>query len=535
MKYLKVFSWVFMLFILEKVPAQVSLDFSTNLPLVVIDTYGNTIVDEPKVAANLKIIYEEGKENKLTDAANIYDGRIGIEIRGRSSSHYPQKPYLFETRNSDDSNNNVSLLGMPEENDWCLLSFYNDKSFARNILAFTMFREMGHYAPRARLCEVILNNEYQGIYLLTEKIKRDKNRVDIAKLKDSDNSGEEVSGGYIFKVDYHSSSDSWKSAYKAYGYPSFDVYFVYEYPDEEDITTEQKSYIHDYVSIYEAALRGPNYRDEMTGYKAYLDELSFIDYFIVNEVARNNDGFKKSRYFHKDKNGEIVAGPVWDFDWAWKNINECFIFKATDGSGWAYKVNDCNPHVKSPGWMIRLFQDDWFSSQTNCRYFELREHTINDNRLYAIVDSVYNLVEDAADRHFQRWDILGRNVGAPEVGSQPTTYLGEVAKLKDWIETRLTWLDENMIGECNTTGVETILADMNIRIGPNPVIDVLEIEVEEEIKEVIVIDVLGRVKLRKSIMNKSGSLNVGQLRRDVYIVQLVMENGNRVFKKIAKY
>jgi CotH kinase protein len=149
-------------------------DASSNLPIVVINTKpGEKIVDAPKITADMKIIYHgNGIRNFSSDSGNVYTGKIGIEIRGAYSASFPQKPYGLETRDNTGNKLNVSLLGMPSENDWVLLANYNDKTFLRNVLAFDIFNKMGNYSTRMRFCEVVLNNEYQGIYLLGEKIKR---------------------------------------------------------------------------------------------------------------------------------------------------------------------------------------------------------------------------------------------------------------------------------------------------------------------------------------------------------------------------
>ena len=514
---------------------QVSTDFSTNLPLVNINTNGSQIVDEPKISADLQIIYQgENSLNKIGDEANIYNGKIGIEIRGASSSHYPQKPYLFETRDLDGNNNNVSLLGMPVENDWCLLSFYNDKSLIRNILAFQLFENMGNYAPRARLCELILNNEYKGIYLLTEKIKRDKGRVDIAKLKQEDRTGEEVTGGYIFKIDYHHSNDSWKSPYSPIDHQNFNVHFVYHDPKPDELIPDQKEYLKGYVTEFESVLYGNDFKDKISGYSKYIDVNSFIDYFLISEVSRNNDGFKKSRYFHKDKNGKIVAGPVWDFDWAWKNINECHIFKATDGSGWAYKVNDCNPGVKSPGWMIRLFQDTDFKNEINCKYNTLREGILSNQNILAIIDSVYNLANEAQVRHFQKWQILGRNVGAPEIDAQPSTYAGEVQKLKNWVETRLNWLDENMLGNCINTSSYELAEEKQLKMFPNPASNYITIEASRNLEQLQVYDFTGKIILSENVNSERLTQNISELKPGFYIVKAVFKDGHVISTKLIK-
>jgi len=240
---------------------------SSNLPIVVINTSaGETIMDEPKITADMKIIYHGASSmNYVSDSGNVYTGKIGIEIRGRYSASLPQKPYGFETRDSAGNNRNVSLLGMPPENDWTLIANYNDKTFLRNYLAFDIFTEMGHYATRSRYCEVVVNNEYQGIYTLTEKIKIDKNRVNIAKLTPDDNSGNNLTGGYMFKNDYYTSDDSWHSNYSPVDKPGADVYYVYYDPKPIELTLNQKEYIKDYVDSFEATLYGSDFTDRQTG------------------------------------------------------------------------------------------------------------------------------------------------------------------------------------------------------------------------------------------------------------------------------
>ncbi|MCG6187675.1 CotH kinase family protein [Maribellus maritimus] len=515
-----------------KIKAQ-NTDFSTDLPLIIINTNGQEIVDEPKITATLKIISNANGINRATDAPTGYNGRIGIEVRGSSSQYYPQRPFLFETRDENGENLNVSILGLPEENDWILLSNYNDKSFMRNILGYKLFELSGHYAPRAKLVDVIINNTYEGIYVLTEKIKQDKNRVDIAKLKPSDNAGDEVTGGYIFKIDYWNENDSWKSPYSPIDHPAFEVHFVYHDPDWEELSFQQKDYIKNYVTSFETALYGPDFKNLQKGYPNFIDEESFIDYFIVSEISRNNDGFKKSRYFHKDKNGKIAAGPVWDFDWAWKNINECFIFKATNGSGWSYKINDCNPWVKSPGWMIQLFDDFYFRQKTNCRYFHLRETVLSNENILGMVDSLYNVVKNAQLRHFGKYQILGINVGAPEVDEQPQTFEGEVEKLKRWITLRLNWLDNNMLGDCNGEPPVELALGETFMVYPNPATSEINILAKDLIKQMQLFDFTGRqIYTSPSVFNKSFQINASALSKGVYILKIKGVDGKTSTQKV---
>lgn len=510
---------------------------STQLPLVLINTLGQTIVDDPKISAEMKIIYNGlGQYNQTTDLPNIYNGLVGIEIRGSYSASLPQKPYGFETRDTLGNSKDVSLLGMPSENDWILLAVYNDKVFMRNTLAFKLFSLFGNYAPRTRFCEVMINGSYKGIYILTEKIKRDKNRVDIAKLDLDDNAGDSLSGGYIIKLDYHDASNSWLSNFHPVDHPAADVYYVYEYPDPAEITTQQQTYIQTFFNALETSLYGANYTDPTSGYRAWLDVPSFIDYLLVSEVARNNDGFKKSVVMFKDKDSDnslLQFGPVWDYDWAWKNINECAIFSATDGSGWSYLVNDCSPDNNSNGWAVRLMQDSTFTHQLHCRWMELRQSYLDTAYLFHYIDSVHALVEESQQRHYLKWPILGLNTGTPEVDAQPTTYDGEIQKFKNWILTRLAWLDANMPGECPDFGSEEIPATLVLQVFPNPVTEMVFVESDQQMDQVELYDLTGK-KVFVATDTRQNAIDLKAFPDGIYLLNVRFENGEHRSKKIIK-
>ncbi len=182
---------------------ETSWNDSTLLPLLIIDTNGEEIPDEPRIKAHMGLIHNEtGAYNKLEDPYSEYDGQISIERRGESSQYfYDKKSFSIETQTSNGDNNNVSLLGLPEENDFVLNAPYGDKSLMRNVLSYRLFEKFGHYSPRTRFVEVIVNGDFQGVYVLTEKIKRDKNRVDIAKITPKDTTAEDISGGYLLRID----------------------------------------------------------------------------------------------------------------------------------------------------------------------------------------------------------------------------------------------------------------------------------------------------------------------------------------------
>jgi len=516
---------------------------SSNLPIVLINTNSQTIVDEPSIVANMKIIYNGiGITNYVTDTSYDYNGNINIEIRGNYSQILPQKPYKIETLNPALEDTNVSLLGMPAESDWALLANYNDKVFMRNQLAYNLFSQMGHYAGRTKHCEVLINGRYQGVFLLSETIKRDNNRVDISKLTPDENTGLDLTGGYIIKNDYWNTTTGWQLANSPIDHPGLVVGLAYHYPKSDNISTQQKSYIANFITEFETALYSSNFTNETTGYKKYIDEQSFIDYFIVNELSRNNDGFKKSCYFYKDKDSntavsKLNAGPVWDFDWAWKNINECSFLSVTDGSGWSHWVNDCNPDVSSPGWYIRLLQDVNFQNDLRCRWESLRASTLSLTALNTYIDQTAVYLNDAQSRHFTKWGNLGIPTGAPEVDADPTTFTGQITKFKNWISTRIAWLDQNIPGTATNCTLNTTTNEIvSLLIYPNPANSATTISTsnQEKIRFLQIFDATGKIVFENHNTAASSDFQVStaSFSNGIYIVKIETESETVVTKKL---
>jgi subtilisin-like proprotein convertase family protein len=509
----------------------------TNLPLIVINTYGGTIVDDPKINANMRII-DNGVLNHVNDSAD-YNGEIGIEIRGNYSASLPQKPYGFETWTILGAQLDTNLLGMSKEHDWIFIANYNDKSFLRNPLSLKLFSEMGHYASRYKLCEVIINGEYQGVYCICESIKRDHNRVDIAKLDSSENSGLNVTGGYIWKNDF---GNGWTSAYHPIDHPGLNINYAYHYPKEQNITPQQANYIEAFVNTAEQTLYGSNWLDTVNGYRKYLSVNSFYDYFIVNTLARNGDGFKKSVYFHKDIDqlsgiAKIKMGPVWDFDWAWKNLWDCYT-SGTDGSGWTHLVNDCGPDNNSWGWYVRLLQDTTFANELNCRWKNYRLNLLDTTRIFNWIDSNETTLNGAQVRHYETWPILGAAVGAPENDSFPDTYHGEMAKFKMWIRKRVIWLDDNMFGNginCQYTSVESSPSQLQAHVFPNPASEIVYVELPpgEKGYEISLMDQSGRmIRTNISSFENITVIDVNTLSSGIYFVRIRNSEGYETSQKI---
>ncbi|MEM8556758.1 MAG: CotH kinase family protein [Bacteroidota bacterium] len=437
---LRVFvSAILLLTLPGRAAAQVAFE-SSNLPILVIDTEGIEIPDEPKIPARLGVIDNaEGARNHLADPFSGYDGAIAIEVRGATSQLFPKKAYGFETREADGSNNNVELLGLPRENDWVLHGPYSDKSLMRNAVAFALARATGRYASRARFCEVVLNGTYLGVYLLLEKIKRDDARVDIAKLNEDENEGDDLTGGYILKIDKHVGSDalSWPSAFNT---ASYSVRYQYDYPAPDAITSQQRAYIRGVIDGFEILMAGPDFDDPETGYAAVIDVGSFVDFFLVTELTRNVDGYRISTYLHKDKDsngGRVRMGPVWDFNLAIGNAN---YDRGDDVTGYQVEMDDTAFSV--PFWWRRLLESSAFTRAVVARWEELRRGPYHPDTLDALIDTQAALLDEAQARNFAQWPVLGEYVWPnPFVGQ---TYDDEVAYLRTFLRDRGAWLDANL-------------------------------------------------------------------------------------------
>jgi hypothetical protein len=443
---------------------------SSNLPIIILDTHGAFIRDEPKTFVDLKIIDNgPGARNNLTDAP-IFSSKIGIEIRGSSSQMFPKKQYGFELLDNVNVAYDTSLLGLPAENDWILFAPYNDKTLIRDVLAYDLARKQGRYAPRTKYCELLINGAYEGLYVLIEKIKRDNDRVDIAKLEPDDNSGDAVTGGYIIKIDKLTGDfdTGWFSEYPP---PSRTgnamINFLFEYPDPEDITAAQRDYIKQHIQAFETTLIGSDFANPVDGYARFIDMDSFVDFMIINEVSKNVDGYRLSTYFHKQKNsdgGKIVMGPVWDFNLGFGNADYC-----TKGitNGLVLDFNEiCGRDTwLIPFWWNRLLQDVTFSKKLQTRWNGLRDSSLATNKIHDYIDSVTAVLGESQVRNFSRWPVLGQYVWPNYfVGS---TYQQEVDWLKNWVTGRMDWLDVYMEGI--VTSNEGIYQGLqSVAVFPNP-------------------------------------------------------------------
>jgi hypothetical protein len=449
--------------------------FSSHLPIIVLDSFGVPVdsYTDPGQARPFRYTYSVVFDrDPATGRASLsgtpnYIGRGATHVRGESSSGFPQKQYSWELWNDENRDKEASLLGMPAESDWVLHAPYTDKTLMRNFLVYTrMFQWRGEGAGmRTKFCEVFFNQEngqavstadYRGIYVLVEKIKRARDRVEVQKLNSLTTDPAKITGGYIFKKDKPSvGNTSWTTTG---GIPL-------ETQDPEVLNSPQLNYLRGYLNGFESALNGANFADPTNGYQAFIDRDSFIDNQWWVEVAKQIDGYRISTYYYKDRGGKIVNLPLWDYNLSLFNAD----YSAGDTpTGWYYTTVSGSNYP----WYPRLHQDVNYRVRHWDRYWELRRTIFAntgagpENFLNLIDSTAAELLnggsgnvgnntpampaeqENAVMRHFRRWRILGTYVWPNPAGfAQRTTYQSEITAMKNFINARLAWIDDqNFVG-----------------------------------------------------------------------------------------
>lgn len=412
--------------------------FSSDLPLVIVHQFDDVMhpTGDYRSTVYFSVIDRDGdgRARLLSDDLHLHS-RSEANYRGSSSLNFPKKQFGVRLIDDHGENRNEPILGMPSENNWIMHAPYDDKTLMRNAIAYQLSRDMGRYAPRTRFVELFLHDgdgpltssHYHGVYMLVERIKWDNNRVHITKTGPEDNTEPEITGGYIINYDR---DVHFRSTNRNTG-------FALVRPQHQDITPQQRNWIARYIGDLETALFGSNFRDPDSGYAAWLDPDSFIDHHLITEALKEIDGYRLSTFLHKDRDGRLVMGPVWDFNISLGNGN---YLEAWQPHGWYYPLLGTRAYLN--GWYTRLFQDPDFAERYRLRWWELRQGPFSTEHISSMIRHYADLLDEAQERNFQRWRILGSWVWPNHFVGQ--TYEDEIDYMTWWIGERLKWIDSQM-------------------------------------------------------------------------------------------
>ena len=470
-----------------------------DLPIVFIDTK-NKCLDQnvtEKIPATMSVL--DAATNNVADSAKGTHYNIGIKVRGQSSAKFPKPGYSVEIRDDKGEGMDVSMFGLPPADDWVFHGPYVDKSLMRNALAHWLFRQAGHYSPRTKHFDLYINGVYRGVYVLIEKIKRGKYRVNVSKLKETDVSGDDVTGGYIWAFDKTGTNTGGmgNEDINKEGFKTADgLNVIMHYPKKENLQQQQQAYLKKYLEDLENLFKnGKN----GSGYENYVDMTSALDYVLHEEVTNNSDSYWCSFFLHKPKDskgGKVTLGPAWDFNLAMSNGsqpenggnnnggNNGFNWNMWGGggmggggmgssgtTGWQIEstMKTGMSGLKIPNWLLGMWKDSHYQSELKKRWAELRSGVWHTKTMDVYLDSMKTYLTKAADRNFKRWPNLGQSSGQGDSDPQPMKYCnqgggqqgmwgmnmpmggynadtwdGEFEHLRKKMKERMKWMDQQL-------------------------------------------------------------------------------------------
>jgi hypothetical protein len=407
-----------------------ALSFTSTLPVLVMETFGKRLMTSSEDRFVHLSLHEPINGRTSFTNPPTFTSRGGFHIRGSTSSGFPQSPYALEFVDEFNDERSLPILGMPADSDWVLYAPNQyDPIMIHNPFVHQLSRDMGRYSPRTRFVEVFMvrgagrlrETDYHGLYVLTEKIKSSKDRVNMERVGADDLKAPKVTGGYMLKYDRVGPGES-----GVFG--RGDRGLVYVEPKEEVIKTPQRApqreYINGFVKEFLRTLYAPDWKDSKKGYRSLIDADAAIDFHVLELLSGNVDAMVLSSYFHKPRNGKIICGPHWDFDRALGSIDP----RDVEPRRWI-----TGPFF-SGEWWPRLFSDPDFWQQWVDRWQELRGTHFSMTNMNRLIDQLCNEVKDAQPREYAKWGLEPRG----------GTYATEIIHMKDWLSNRVDFIDEQL-------------------------------------------------------------------------------------------
>lgn len=392
----------------------VSQDRPTPLCELELDCAGR-IVDEPKTLCELQVRDGWGRIE--------YQGKAGVELRGRSSVEFPKPQYAVELWDEEGEPQSANLLGMGGDPDWIFNGVYVDRALFRNKLGYDLFQAFSEvddlpawerYAAESQFCSLRLDGAPLGIFLLQERIKADDDRLPLHE--------DPQGGSFIVKAD-----DSGGGLLAA---PEFYGEWFLEYPSPERVTPEQREGVLSTLRAWQASISSDSYADPSEGMLAHLDLGSAVDFVILEEFTKNCDAYFLSMHLARDT-GEKIRFIPWDLDLTF-----------------GYPYYDCGPE----GWMrysnaiTRLATIPEFHEALQARWWDLRLGVLSEESILARLDSYRATFGDEVYRNFEIWPIdeiqfcWGGTCWLCPISS----YDQEYERFREWVVQRLAWMDANI-------------------------------------------------------------------------------------------
>lgn len=389
----------------DVVPDDVPAKESFQVAKISINTENSTSVSSKDIYINCSIALESNK-NEWN-----YSGTGKIKGRGNSSwLWYPKKPFRLKLDEKD------NLLGLKSARDWVLLADYRDPTHLMNTYVFTVGQGLGIPFPNhSRYVEVTLNNNYIGMYILTEQVEQGENRVAI-----------DETGGILLSLDVDDGPELSPGANDNFWSSVYRMPVCVKSP--EIIYSTQLSGIKSDFAQLETAIKGADY----AAVAKLFDIPVFIDFLIIQELVYNVEvDAPRSMYLHKNKGGKWTMGPLWDFDagfdfdWGtmytghnyFKSYKELVLGTSPLNHTGGYNV---------PSFFTDLFRNKQFVAEYKARWLVVKEKLMTDywdtTQLYA------NGFAEAMQHDAKRWPIDKNNAA-------------EIQKMKLWLTSRIGYLN----------------------------------------------------------------------------------------------
>ena len=437
-------------------------ELCTHLPVINVETGGQTIPGRPvreegadttsyqagdhgetEILVSYSTVSEAGVWHHPDDEPT-HTGTALFRYRGNSSRYFTKGSYRMRLVKDDgEQKRKQGLLGMPAGTDWALYGPFLDKTLLRNYMWMNLSAEvMGTWTPEVRFCELMLDGEYQGVYVLMEMIDVDANRLSLTEYR----SGDPVCS-YLVLIGSRSRLERSLDNFCYYTYQmeiGNDLRAEVLYPRTSSLSQQVLEYIQADFSEAERMLFSSDLVDGTGAWKSGINMDSFVNYYILMEFLAVNDMFGNSTYLYRDVRGKLSIGPVWDYN----NVLNNFFHPMPER---AFLLSQ-------RGWYSRLMMDQEFVERVIRRYRELRRGVLSEEHLLAYEEAVEAWLGSAIGRNYTVWgytfdpeQVSANEHRLPAAGSgdtlrdvNPDSYRQAVEWMLDYMVDRGRWMYENI-------------------------------------------------------------------------------------------